>query len=194
MPPPPPPVMPVPSSFALAWAEAQEGPDAILCLRPPEKQGLPLITLHEAFLHFVNESKKALPATEVDAFKAAFQLCDAMARHHDNEIARGVAFNKALDPFISQDLWLPEITMSGGPGMSGRLDGALQTEPGVLPLLREDRGELGTNGDPYMQLSRVFQVFVKWKESEEQEMIGVAKFLLIVAGTCRMYLMCFLGL
>jgi hypothetical protein len=45
-----------------------------------------------------------------------------------------------------------------------------------------------------MQLSRVFRVFVKWKEEEEEEMIGVAKFLLILAGTCRIYLMCFLGL
>jgi hypothetical protein len=139
-------------------------------------------------------SKKALPATEVDAFKAAFQLCDAMARHYDNEIARTAAFNKALDDFISRDLWLPEITMSGGLGMSGRLDGALQADAGVLPLLREDKGELGTNGDPYMQLSRGFQVFVKWKESEGRKMRGVAKFLLILAGTCRMYLMCFLGL
>jgi hypothetical protein len=78
-------------------------------------------------------SKKALPATEVDAFKAAFQLCDAMARHYDNDIARRVAFNKALDPFIPKRWWSPDITMSGGPGMSGRLDGALQTEPGVLP-------------------------------------------------------------
>jgi len=33
--------MPVPSAFALAWAEAQEGRDAILCLRPPEKQDGP---------------------------------------------------------------------------------------------------------------------------------------------------------
>ena len=80
-----------------------------------------------------------------------------MARHYDNEIARTAAFNKALDDFISRDLWLPEITMSGGLGMSGRLDGALQTHPGVLPLLREDKGEPDADGDPYMQLSRGFQ-------------------------------------
>jgi hypothetical protein len=74
--------------------------------------------------------------------------------------------------------------------MAGRI-GALQTHPGVLPLLREDKGEPDADGDPYMQLSRGFQAFVKWKESQKQGMTGAAKFLLALAG---MYLMWFLGL
>jgi hypothetical protein len=111
-----------------------------------------------------------------------------MARHYDDKIGRRDAFNNALNPFIPQGHWSSEITMTGGPGMSGRIDTALRTQSRVLPLLREDKGELGTDGDPYMQLSRGFQAFVKWKESQKQGMAGVAKFLLTLAD---MYLMCF---
>jgi hypothetical protein len=87
-----------------------------------QEAGLPLITLHEAFLSFVNESKSSLPVTEMAACKTAFRLCDAMAQHYDEEIDRRNAFNAALDPFISKALWLPEITIGGEPGMSGQFE------------------------------------------------------------------------
>jgi hypothetical protein len=188
--PPPPPVMPAPSSFATVseWSNAQDTPNAILCLRPFKRQGLPLVTLHDAFRHFVNQSKQPLPTTEVAALKAAVRLCNEMAEPCKTEIIRRDAFNKALDPFIPKDHWLPEITMTGGPGMSGRIGAALYgtKSPTRYPLLREDKPELGVEGDPYMQLSRGFQAFVMWKG-----MPSAAKFLLTLAGMWGMYTMCF---
>jgi len=172
--------MPPPSVFGKDWAEAQEGPDAILCLRPLRRQGLPLITLHEAFLFFVEEAKKPLPTTEVDALRAAYRLSNAMAESYDSEVERRDAFNRMLDPFIPRETWLPEFVLGNKPGMTGRLDGALVG----YTLLREDEGEMGSNGDPYMQIARGFQAFVKWKESQNSDhgKPGVANFLLILSG------------
>ena len=172
--------MPPPSEFGKDWTEAQEGLDAILCLRPPSLRGLPLITLHEAFLLFVNESKKPLPTTEVDALNAAFRLCTAMAEPYSSDAERRDAFNIALDPFISQERWLPEHGLGDKPGMIGRLDGALID----YPLLREDQVEVGSSGDPYMKIARGFQAFVMWKQSQDSDhgKAGVAKFLLILSG------------
>jgi hypothetical protein len=184
---PPPAVMPVPSSFTSVsdWPKARDSPNAILCLRPCKRQGLPLITLHDAFRHFVNQSKQPFPVTEVAALKAAVRLCNEMA---DPYASRGEAFNKALDPFIPKDYWLSELIMLGGPGKSGRIDAALYGTKSPLryPLLREDKPELYVEGDPYMQLSRGFQAFVMWKG-----MPSAAKILLTLAGKWGMYLMCF---
>jgi hypothetical protein len=172
--------MPPPSAFGKDWTEAQNGPNAILCLRPPENQGLPLVTLHEAFLFFVNESKEPLPTTEVDALKAAVRLCTAMAKHYNSEAERRDAYNSALHPFISRESWLPEMGFGEKPGMTGRLDGALMG----YSLLREDQGEVGSKGDPYMKIACGFQAFVMWKQSQNSVhgKPGVAKFLLVVSG------------
>jgi hypothetical protein len=172
--------MPSPSVFGKDWVEAQNGPHAILCLRPPARQGLPLVTLHRAFLFFVNEYKEPLPMTEVDALKAAVRLCTAMAKHYESEPERRDAFNLALHPYIPRGSWLPKISLGDQPGMTGRLDGALQG----YPLLREDNGEIGSNGDPYMKIARGFQAYVLWRESQQSDegKAGVAKFLLVVSG------------
>jgi hypothetical protein len=173
--------MPVPSAFGKHWEEAQEGPDAILCLRPAKRQGLPLITLHEAFLCFANELKKPLTATDADALSAAWRLSSSMAKSYDgNEQERRDAFNRALDPFIPEESWLPEIVLGEMPGMSGRIDGALLD----LDALREDKGEPGSQGDPYMQIARGFQAFVMWKQSQDSRhgKAGVAKFLVVLFG------------
>jgi hypothetical protein len=173
-------IMPSPSVFAKDWVEAQNGPHAILCLRPPARQGLPLVTLHRAFLFFVNEFKKPLPMTEVDALKAAVRLCTAMAKPYESEPERRDAFNLALDPYIPRGSWLPQISLGDQPGMTGQLDGALEG----YPLLREDREEIGSNGDPHMKIARGFQAYVLWRESQQSDegKAGVAKFLLVVSG------------
>jgi hypothetical protein len=184
--------MPPPSVFGRGgWVEAQEGPDAILCLRPHHRQGLPLVTLHEASLFFVNETKKSLSTTDVNALKAAIRLCKAMANSYDSEQERRDAFNEVLDPFIPRESWLPEIVLGNEPGMTGQIDGALVD----YPLLREDKGEPGSDGDPYMQIARGFQAFVRWKESQNspQGRPGFAKFLLILSGASYRGPIVFLG-
>jgi len=141
----------------------------------------PIIILHEAFLFFVNESKKPLPTTEVAALEAALRLCTAMAKPYESDPERRDAFNEALDPFILRDDWLLELGLGYKPGMTGQIGGALED----YTLLREDKEEPGSGGDPYMQIARGFQAFVMWKRSLNSihGKPGVAKFLLTLAGT-----------
>jgi len=174
--------MPPPSLFALKshWTRAQQGPNANLCLRPPDKRGLPLITLHEAFLFFVNESKKPFPAREVAALQAAYHLCTAMAEPYESDSERCFVFNQVLSPFIYQDEWETKIRFGSEPGECGRIGGALSN----YALLREYKGELDTGGDPYMKIACGFQAFVAWNQSQHSDhgKPGVAKFLLTLTG------------
>jgi len=105
---------------------------------------------------FVNESKKPLPATVADAFRAACRLSIAMAKSYGSETKRRHAFNRTLDPFIPGEKWLPGFVLGEKPGMTGLLDGALVD----YPVSREDKGEVGSKGDPYMQIARGFQAFI----------------------------------
>jgi hypothetical protein len=175
--------MPSPSLFALKshWAPAQKSPNAILCLRPSEKRGLPLITLHEAFLFFVNESKKPLPATESAALEAAYHLCREMAEPDESDLERRSLFNRVLGAFILKNDWKPEIKFGSEPGLCGRIGGA----DSDYAILREDKAELDTGGDSYMKIARGFHAFVAWSRSQHSDhgKPGVAKFLLTLTGS-----------
>ncbi|KAG8817439.1 hypothetical protein FRC17_011233 [Serendipita sp. 399] len=176
--------MPTPSAFGKrnVWPKAQEGPDAILCLRPPDKQGLPLILLHSAFLTFVNELDRPLSPADAPVLKISRELCKEMAKPYDEDTnSRTDAFNEAIRPVFPTYDWLFEFSLGSQPGSSGKLDGALSD----FRILRVDKAELGSNtSDPYMQLARGFQAFIKWKQASgsNQGAPGTAKFLLIIVG------------
>lgn len=94
------------------WPQAQidAGADAILCLRPPALQGLPLVILHNAFRHFNQCINEDLPRNEEGsaALLAAKALCNCMGNSFKTRRDRLNAFQYALDPFIPKTEWLPE--------------------------------------------------------------------------------------
>ncbi|KAG8815478.1 hypothetical protein FRC17_000698 [Serendipita sp. 399] len=176
--------MPTPSAFGKrnVWPKAQQDPDAILCLRPPGKQGLPLILLHSAFLTFVNELDWPLSPADTLVLKISRELCEEMAKAYDEDTnSRTDAFNEVIRPVFPTYDWLSEFSLGSQPGSRGKLDGALSD----LRILRIDKVELGSNtSDSYMQLVRGFQAFIKWKQASGSNhgVPGAAKFLLIVVG------------
>ena len=72
-----------------------------------------------------------------------------MARHYDNEIARRVTFNKALDPFILKTWWSPEITMSGDKVCLVGLTEHCNRARSATPVVRRQRRTKHQRGSLY---------------------------------------------
>ncbi|KAH7907631.1 hypothetical protein BJ138DRAFT_1104165 [Hygrophoropsis aurantiaca] len=92
--------VPTPSSYARRskWAVWQKKNTAILCLRPPEKQGLPLCLLDNVFRTFRINASAALPITfkENVTIEVAHALCAEMGGVFEDERARSECFFKFL--------------------------------------------------------------------------------------------------
>ncbi|KAG8926669.1 hypothetical protein FRC01_008522 [Tulasnella sp. 417] len=168
--------LPPPSSYAKhsTWAECQQRSTAILCLRPSDKQGLPLCVLDNVFREFQRQVGAPLPSTE-DARKAmnvAFDLCNMMPDHFTAGSDRGELFDKCLHPIFPHSWWRKEVYMSAPtelrPGKAGR---AFELD-GVVGIFREDKVETGTGDDAYMQVSRVYQLYVEKVRNEKPSLLG----------------------
>ena len=74
---------------------------AILNLRPPTNEGLPIEVLHPAFATFVHDVRSIPPdewALEDDVNQVSLALCRAMARDFDSERTRRAELVKQLHP------------------------------------------------------------------------------------------------
>jgi len=141
--------LPAPSDFAqhMVWLEVQK--DApILCLRPPNARGLPLITLHDIFLCFQHEISRPLPATEPVAVQiAALELCSRM----------GEAFNECVSGVLKKGEAGCQLKPYPS-GHHGKIDQCIR-EANIPIALREDMLEFGHRGsDAYMQIARCYDL------------------------------------
>lgn len=180
-------VAPSPSQYAQLknWAHWQAKPTAILCLRPTEKQGLPLSLLHPVFSAFTHQvTNPPLPDDEdtVAAESAAFLLCQKMGDVFNTEYDRQEVFSACVDGLLGE--WQHHHRIrSVEEGRSARVDGYLRV--GDSATLRVDKLEPGEAGDPYMQIARSYQILVA--HGKEQGWItykhGTPTFLLCVLGT-----------
>jgi len=143
--------LPESSDFAwhTVWPEAQK--DApILCLRPPNARGLPLITLHDVFLRFQHKISRPLPVTETVAVQiAASELCSRMGEAFDECVSGVLEKGEAecqLKPYPS--------------GHHGKIDRCIP-EANIPIALCEDKLEYGHGGsDAYMQISRCYSLLI----------------------------------
>ena len=95
--------LPEPSAYArhITWRVWQKKETAILNLRPPTNEGLPIEVLHPAFATFVHDTKSIPPdewALEDDVNQVSLALCRVMACDFDSERARCAELMKQLHP------------------------------------------------------------------------------------------------
>ncbi len=155
--------LPPPSAYArlATWHVWQEKATAILNLRPPTNQGLPIEVLHPVFATFRNDVSsmrldKWSPKVKVNI--ASRELCEEMACSFEDETARLTKLTELLrgfgldmqNQYHIQGNSLHE-TRSARPG--------LHLSAGKTVLLGELKAEF-ENGDPYVQVSRSYQALV----------------------------------
>ena len=178
--------LPEPSSYAhiATWRVWQEKSSAILNLRPPTKQGLPIEILHPVFATFLQDVKSMqldewAPEDEVNT--TSIKLCEAMAGSFENEVGRRtkligllncLGIDLQIEFRIQQTLPLethsaqPDLHLSAG---------------GRTVLLGEVKAEFET-ADPYMQVSRSYQALVHNLTGLGRASDGVPCILLAVCG------------
>ena len=178
--------LPEPSAYAhhLTWRVWQKKETAILNLRPPTNEGLPIEVLHPAFATFVHDVRSIPPgewALENDVNQVALALCRTMARDFQIERNRRAELMQQLHP-LGLGLRI-EFHIEQTPPLethSARPDIYIPYQDTAV-LLGEVKSEF-ESGDPYMQVSRSYQALVHRLESEKRVLDGVPCILLVVCG------------
>ena len=178
--------LPTPSSYAeqTTWCVWQDKDTAILNLRPPTNEGLPIETLHPAFATFVHDIKSICPdewVREDELNKVSISLCQVMGRSFMDETARRAKLTEQLHSLglglqveFHIEQTLPLETHSVRPDLS------LSVRDTTV-LLGEVKSEFET-GDPYMQVSRSYQALVNHLANKNRASDGVPCILLVVCG------------
>ncbi|PVF98029.1 hypothetical protein CPB86DRAFT_391033 [Serendipita vermifera] len=187
-------VKPPPREFAdyKKWRIHQEKDNAILCLRPADKRGLPIPLMHPAFCTFTRHFHEPLLDRHTPKYiTMADKLCKVMPSAFNSEPARRDAFEaifQSFDETLEQHI---EYSLSA-PGStkiqesSGRPDVAKTIFQGRLVLiLQEFKLE---EGDAYMQICRSFEVLSDQPKFKSLLKFGNPMFLLCVLGMYQMFI------
>ena len=164
-------MLPDPSEYAFGevWQRAQAKQPDILCLRPPERTGLPLSTLHDAFRQFERDATipfhLSADSETISAACAASFLVHKMGESFVDEEARSVAIERCLNP-IFPDFWSKETYYQAASQLipnshTIEIATSYRSASGTVTVLRVDKDELGSDGDPYMQISRGYHMFIE---------------------------------
>ena len=179
--------LPAPCAYAhpKTWSLWQEKDTAILNLRPPKNEGLPIEVLHPAFATFVHDIKTMQPnewTAEVDTNKVSITLCNEMAKDFPNEPDRRTVLTDQLNR-LQLALRVEYHIQKTLPmeAHSVRPDIGLQVGD-MTVLLGVVKGEVGTTGDAYMHVSRSYQALVNNLEGKGKASAGVPCILLVVHG------------
>jgi len=182
---------PAPCDFAdhKIWRVYQAKDDAILCLRPADKRGLPIALMHKAFCVFANRfHQPSLDEHLTPYLPMADKLCWTMPSAFDSEDARRDYFESIfilLDQNLTQNLeyHLPaNSTVLSVRTCGARPDVAktISYEGGNLVLMLEEfKNE---HGDIYMQICRVYEVLCEDPKVECLLEFGNPVFLLCILG------------
>ncbi len=180
-------VPPEPSAYAhhATWRVWQKRQTAILNLRPEANQGLPIETLHPVFAAFLNDVRSMRLeewAPEEDANTTSIDLCKAMADIFDNETAwrsmlKELLLRLGLD--LQTEFYIPPTPPHET--HSAQVDLHLSGGTGKTILLGDIKVEF-ESGDPYMLVSRSYQMLVNHLKSQNQASDGAPCILLVVCG------------
>ena len=182
---------PSPSEFADSeiWRVCQERPNPIFCLRPANKQGLPIPLMHKVFCDFTRHfHQPALDEHTADYLLMADKLCEEMPSAFDSEDARRLAFEtifQSLDRGLTQHLeyHLSASASSLMANESGARPDVAKTIPyqgGALVLMLE--GFRNEDGDTYMQICRRYEVLCEDPKVEPLVKFGNPVFLVCILG------------
>ena len=164
-------------------------------MRPVERIGVPLSTLHDAFYHFQRETKMEFqesPET-IPAAIAASWLCQKMGDTYEdgNDINRTVAFNRCVHTLFPSRRWKMDILAnSTSEKWSGTIDAVFSQDTFSAPvILRQDKREMGRDGDSYMEITRLYHMYVKTLQEKKDEPHVQAA----LAHGAPMFLLCIQG-
>ena len=188
---------PCPKDFADSkeWSVCQQKFNAILCLRPADKKGLPIPLMHAAFCEFTRHFyQPRLDEHTAEYLLMADNLCEAMPSAFSTEGARRDAFEtifRSLDKDLTQHTEYPlsaSVSVSRVKETGGRPDVAktISYDGGNLVLLLEEFN-LG-DGDVYMQICRAYEVLCGGAKVEHLVKFGNPIFLLCVLGVHQMFI------
>ena len=178
--------LPEPSAYAhlVTWRDWQEEPTAILNLRPPTNQGLPVETLHPVFAAFRDDIRLMRVdewAQESDANTTSMDLCNTMANSFDNETARRTILKELLRDFsldLTAEYYIPPTL----PRETHSVRADLHLSAGTRTVLLGEIKVEFESGDPYMQVSRAYQALVHHLQEQGKASDGVPCILLAVCG------------
>ncbi|PVF96185.1 hypothetical protein CPB86DRAFT_816556 [Serendipita vermifera] len=166
---------PPPSEYAIArnWADLQQLPNPMLCMRPVECRGLPIFLLHSVFAQYCSLSKKMLPATREAgiALQVARTLCNTMGNYFDGESPRRTAFIQAIEPLFSRWMTINEATAQGIKASTRTDASILEKEKGVVMVLTEIKNGKVT-GDAYMQASRGYEINTETLKEKHRDFLA----------------------
>lgn len=181
---------PSPSEFAdhEQWPVYQQRPDAILCLRPADKKGLPIPLMHVAFCNFTRHFHEPILDEHTPKYLTmADKLCQTMPSAFESEGDRRDAF-KSIFLSLGKDLrqnteFSLSVKVSAAEESGTRPDVAntIGHEGGHLVLLLGEF-EVESTGDIYMQTCRSYEVLCEEPKNERLLRFGNPVFLLCVLG------------
>ena len=175
---------PPPSEYAVAknWADFQDLPNPMLCMRPVKRRGLPIFLFHSVFAKYLSLSRTALPATiqARNALRVARALCNTMGDCFDDEGARSHAFLQAIEPLFSQWITTQEAKSKGAATFT-RADVTISINGTTLVLIEIKNGK---NGDAYMQACRGYEMTTQELTEKNPNFVacGAPTFILCLNG------------
>ncbi|KAG8948555.1 hypothetical protein FRC03_000684, partial [Tulasnella sp. 419] len=179
---------PSPSSYAnkSIWPIWQEKHNAIQCLRPTHREGLPLRILDDVFRQFRLQVAEELPATNeaAAAIESAYKLCYQMGNSFKDEKARQKSFDQCIDSLFGTKDWRRQYTIDSENEMRTAIVNCCLFVNDVLCIIREDKVDIGLGNDVYMQVSRDFQMYISYLREERSALLkyGAPTFLVCVFG------------
>ncbi|KAG8967424.1 hypothetical protein FRC03_009944 [Tulasnella sp. 419] len=169
------------------WHEWQKNENAILCLRPKEKHGLPLWILADVFRQFRLMANAPLPQDTVAAnvaLQVAYNLCDTMGEAFLTDKERSVRFQDCIGSFFSPGQWSQHCISTKSEMYDASVDDCLLME-GIICIFREDKVELGEGHDAYLQIARDYQIYIaRLRDNNDYVLLhrGAPTFLLCLIG------------
>lgn len=182
---------PTPVDFAdhNKWRIYQELPQAILCLRPADKRGLPITLMHRAFCDFYSDFHD--PPLDKHTHKyisIASKLCEKMPGAFDSARERQDAFEAIFAP-LYRDLGLEKRSefsiqpkFSSAKESSASVAKGINTKEGGDLILLLEVFKLEPTEDVYMEVCRTFEVYVEDKKNTSLLKFGTPMFLLCILG------------
>ena len=126
------------------------------------------------------------------ASRAACALCATMGDTFEEEVERSAEFNRCVRAVFRA--WQREYLLSPTNECSARVDFALSSHLDTWApypcLIREDKLEPGSAGDPYMQCVRDYQILIQLLKENGQEKwlaLGAPTLLVSLAGMYRRF-------
>jgi hypothetical protein len=101
-----------------------------------------------------------------------------MSHPFPDELARSSEFDNCVRPLF--DAWYSQHHLAPAGGRTAIVNRTISSANNVIVLFREDRREMGTGDDAYMQLARDYDVYRKTIKPSD----GCPAFLVSVWGMC----------